>query len=559
MYTQCPNCSTLFEVRAANLRLAMGMVRCTNCATVFNALASLQDDHEIQPGQAISVGIQLPVREFGDELVIDPGFLAQQRWYIDALEAAQRSPVPGAIPVSGENRSGEKASSTAAAQSPPQAPPPPAADAGTAMSGARDRWSDFLSSAVRGALGETFSLALLNLSRHRRRTALGLSAIAIGITALVVAGGFAEWMIWIQRESTIHSRLGHVQIVKKDYFRKGIAEPHAFLIESDEINVDVLRTLPGVKEATPRLQFSGLISLGDTTVSFLGEGLVPDNEVHLSRDVNVHDGVPLNEAGESGILLGKGLAANLDAMPGDTVVLMVNTQEGGISAVEATVSGVFHTASKAFDEVALRAPLSLAQQLMQSNGVHRVVVLLDETRLTAGVVQMLRELIPEERTDFEIVPWRDLADFSKAVEELFTAQTNFVRVVIGFIIIMTISNTLVMSVMERTSEIGTLMAVGLRRRRIMRLFVSEGFLLGLAGGVIGIVVGYVSSYAIAAVGIPMPPAPGMDVGFTASVRVTPELVASSFLVAVSAAVLASLYPAWKAANLNIVDALRRAR
>lgn len=550
MFTQCPECAVLFEVRAANLRIAMGMVRCTQCATVFNALASLRDELEIDPGKAIQVGTQLPVREIGDKVFINAEFLKQQEWYREGLEAQQ---LPGG---STNERVG---TSTPILPRAIHEPVSPDVDIEHMPSEAYSRWQTNLYSFARAALGDSLSLALLNLARHRRRTLLGFAAIAIGVSALVVAGGFAEWMIWIQRESTIHSRLGHIQIVKKDYFKKGIADPHAYLIEDGRINLDAISTILGVKTVTPRVQFSGLISLDDTTVSFLGEGIIPSKEADLSRDVIVHDGTPLDDEEGMSVLLGKGLAANLNANPGDAVVLMVNSKDGRVSAVEATVSGVFHTAVKAFDEVALRAPLGLAQRLVKAEGFHNVVVLLDETRLTDEVVSTLRQLIPIDRSGFEVVPWRDLAEFSKAVEDLFTAQTNFVRIVIGFIIIMTISNTLIMSVMERTAEIGTLMAVGVRRRQIMRLFVSEGFLLGMGGGIFGIVFGYGCASLIAMVGIPMPPAPGMDVGFIASVRVTPQLAATSFFVAVTAAVAASVYPAWKAANLNIVDALRRAR
>ena len=93
----------------------------------------------------------------------------------------------------------------------------------------------------------------------------------------------------------------------------------------------------------------------------------------------------------------------------------------------------------------------------------------------------------------------------------------------------------------------------------MQLFVSEGFIIGLIGGILGTVIGYTLAIIISHVGIPMPPAPGMDDGFVASIRVTWQIALSGFLVAIVSAVLASLYPAWKASRLNIVDALRRAR
>ena len=76
-------------------------------------------------------------------------------------------------------------------------------------------------------IGQTFALAFRNLARHRRRTGVCVGAIGFGVVALVLAGGFAEWMIWMERESTIHSRLGHLQIVKRGYYEHGVADPYA--------------------------------------------------------------------------------------------------------------------------------------------------------------------------------------------------------------------------------------------------------------------------------------------------------------------------------------------
>ena len=519
----------------------MGMVRCTQCANVFNALAAHKDVQEIDAGQAVDLGNQLPIREFGDAVVIDPNFLASQEWYKDALEATrpQLPPREQTAPPQAAPR--------------PNLPTPRTAPASEASGRA-----SLLTTFVTAAFGQTFNLALRNLLRHRRRSALAMGAIGFGVIALVLAGGFAEWMVWKERESTIHSRLGHIQLVRKGFFEKGVADPHAYLIGDNMVDTKRLAQLPHIKIVTPRLNFSGLISKGDTTISFLGEGVAPATEKEVSEEMIVHAGKALDDAAPTAIILGKGLAASLGAAPGDGVVLLTNDKEGKVSALDAKVGGIFHTAVKAYDDVSLRAPIRLARKLMRAEGSHQLLVLLDQTENTDAVTATLRSMIPAQ-TGLQLVPWLDLADFYKSVVELFSAQTAFVRSIIAIIIIMSISNTLVMSVMERTSEIGTMMAMGFRGRRIMQLFVSEGFIIGLCGGILGTLLGYGLAILISHVGIPMPPAPGMDEGFVASIRVTWQIALSGFFVAIVSAVLASLYPAWKASRLNIVDALRRAR
>ena len=551
MFTQCPSCSTLFHANAQNLRSAMGMVRCTKCANVFNALAAHKDEQEIDAGQAVDLGNQLPIREFGDAVVIDPNFLASQEWYKDALEATRPQ-----LPPKEQTAPWSAATKAAHTQATPRPTSPPASSAEPATEDSGR--ASLLTTFVTAAFGQTFNLALRNLLRHRRRSALAMGAIGFGVVALILAGGFAEWMIWKERESTIHSQLGHIQLVRTGFFEKGVADPHAYLIKDNVVDVKRLAALAHVKIVTPRLNFSGLISKGDTTISFLGEGVAPATEKEVSEEMIVHAGKALDDAAPTAIILGKGLAASLGAQPGDDVVLLTNDQEGKVSALDAKVGGIFHTAVKAYDDVSLRAPIRLARKLMRAEGSHQLLVLLDHTENTDAVTATLRAMIPKQ-TGLQLVPWLDLAGFYKSVVDLFSAQTAFVRSIIAIIIIMSISNTLVMSVMERTSEIGTMMAMGFRGRRIMQLFVSEGFIIGLIGGILGTVIGYTLAIIISHVGIPMPPAPGMDDGFVASIRVTWQIALSGFLVAIVSAVLASLYPAWKASRLNIVDALRRAR
>ncbi len=563
MYTQCPSCESLFQANAQNLRVAMGMVRCTHCATVFNALAALKDEHEVEPAQAENVGEQLPTRDFGDDVVIDPAYLAKHQVYRDALESTRPPiatdtpdrPLPPSKPAPVVQRPAERIAELAALPSPDATPETPEETAAQEVAHRTSAFGDL----VRTVLGQTTSLAIRNLSRHRRRTALAMGAIGFGIAALILAGGFAEWMVWAEGESAIHSRLGHIQIVEQGFYEKGVADPYAYLIADNALNTRGLASLKHVKTVGARLNFSGLVSKEDTTISFLGEGVTPETDADLAKEIYVHAGRPLATDDPTGILLGKGLAASIGAKVDDTLVLLTNDKDGKVSAVDARVRGIFHTAVKAYDDVALRAPIALSRKLLKVDGSHQLLILLDKTANTPKVLAVLRGLIPAKTTNLQLVPWIDLADFYKAVVDLFAAQTSFVNGIIAIIIIMSISNTLVMSVMERTSEIGTLMAVGYRGRRIMRLFVTEGFILGVLGGIAGTVVGLGIATLISHVGIPMPPAPGMEEGFMAYIRVTPKIAWSGFLIAVVSAVIASLYPAWKASRLEIVDALRRAR
>ena len=399
-------------------------------------------------------------------------------------------------------------------------------------------------------------LALRNLFRHRKRTAIALATISFGVIALLLAGGFIEWIFWGMRESTIQSRLGHIQVTRPGYFEAGSADPFGYLLPEELLDQVNLEAVPGVEALSPRLAFTGLISHGDVTIGFIGEGVDPEKDADLSTYLTVVAGTGLDSGKPNGLLLGGGLARNLGVNLGDTVVLLVTSASGGLNGVEGTVRGLFQSASKEFDDAALRLPLDIAHQLLRTPGAHSWVLLLDKTEHTDDILQYLQLQFPEAATQLQFTPWHALAEFYHKTVKLFSRQMDAVRLIIALIIMLSISNILIMTVLERTGEIGTLMAIGLKRRKILQLFVTEGLMLGIIGGLSGAVVGTALALIISAVGIPMPPPPGMETGYTGEIMVTMPLVAGTLLLAVLTTLSGSLYPAWKASSLKIVDALR---
>jgi putative ABC transport system permease protein len=225
--------------------------------------------------------------------------------------------------------------------------------------------------------------------------------------------------------------------------------------------------------------------------------------------------------------------------------------------VEVKVRGLFSTIAKAYDDAALRVPLGIARQLLGVSGAHTWVVLLDDTRRTPETVARMRVELANSK--LEVTPWYDMADFYNKTVILFSKQVGVLKLIIAVIIVLSISNTLMMSVLERTGEIGTRMALGYTSASIMRQFLSEGVLLGLLGGVLGILAALALAHVISAVGIPMPPPPGRARGFLGEILVTWPLVFDAIALAIATTLVASVYPAWKASRMVIVDALRHNR
>lgn len=399
-----------------------------------------------------------------------------------------------------------------------------------------------------------FLVAARNLKRNRNRTAIAVLTVAGGLIAYLLAGGFIEWIFENMRESTIRSQLGHIQIVKPGYLEKGIADPYSYLLPSQSEEFNSISQHPNVVSIAQRVAFSGLASLGDTTVSFIGEGIEPAQEAVISDQIHIRAGKNLERSDERSVLLGEGLAKNLAAKPGDTIVLLVTAANGTPNAIEVVVAGVFFSSAKEFDDTALRLPLKLARKLMRIDGASSWVMLLRDTKQTTTVVAELRSVLSP--TDFEVIPWIDLADFYKKTVVLFGTQVSLMKTIIALIIVLTISNTQTMSVLERTTEIGTMMALGSKRSAVLRMFVLEGLLIGIFGGFTGVTIGFGIAGILSEIGIPMPPPPGMETGFTAEIMVTAGLAMDAFGLAMITTLIASAMPAWKASHMNVVDALR---
>jgi putative ABC transport system permease protein len=402
-----------------------------------------------------------------------------------------------------------------------------------------------------------FRLAFRNVVRQKRRSSIAVGSVAFGIAALILANGFIAWIFVDFRETTIKSQLAHLQIVRPGYHDAGTADPFAFLLPASIPKLPMANESQQIVIVAPRLSFAGLISHGESTLSFIGDAVGPQEQVAFGDSLHVSAGHNLSTDDPKAIIVGEGLARNLGVNVGDRVILLANTASGGINAVEVTVRGLFSTVTKSYDDSALRMPIDTARQLLRTEGSHVWAVLLNDTDQTDTVLQKLRRTLPVG--EFEIVPWYKLADFYNKTVALYNKQIEGIRLIIALIILLSISNTMTINVMERIGEIGTSLALGVKRARIVRLFLSEGILLGCFGSLIGLTMGFLLANLISTIGIPMPPPPGMARGYTGQILVTWTLALESVMLALSTTLVASIYPAWKASRMSIVAALRHNR
>ncbi|MET0551840.1 MAG: ABC transporter permease [Vicinamibacteria bacterium] len=401
------------------------------------------------------------------------------------------------------------------------------------------------------------AIALRNVFRNTRRTGFNVLVITFGAVALLVAGGFIQGNFEGLRERTIRNGLGHLQVFTNAYLDGDEERPLQHGVTDAPALEAWLQAQPHVKLTAGQVDFVGLVSNGDRSEPFVGAGVQPEREAAMGFALNLQAGEPLFEAdGEDQALLGTGLAATMKARVGDVLTILGTTSDGALNAVDVRVVGLYSTGIKEFDARALKVPLRTAQRLLGSERVTKVIVKLDATRHTDEVAAALRAAGAGSAPGvLGVRTWRELATFYTQVVGLYSTIFVFLGVIIVVLVVLSSANTMMMSVLERVAEIGTLLAIGARRWQVLVIFVLEGLLIGCLGGLVGLAAGYGAIAALNAAHITLPPPPSFSTGVPLLVKFVPGMFAAVFGLLVSILSLAALLPAARGARLSIVEAL----
>ena len=398
-------------------------------------------------------------------------------------------------------------------------------------------------------------LALRNVFRHKGRSAMTLAAIVFGVAGLIVSGGFVHDMFAKLAESIVHSQSGHVQVAREGFFGAGARTPEKYLIAEAAPLAREAARLPHVVEVASRLHFSGLLTNGRSHFAIVGEGIEAGKEARLGTHLVIKAGRMLAAQDRFGLLVGEGAARALRLAPGDPVALVASSADGAMNTLDFEVVGIFQSFSKDYDARAVKVGLGAAQELLDTAGANVLVVSLDAMESTPAAVASLRARLGE--AGLEVRAWHELNDFYPKTVALYDRQFGFLRLIILVMVLLSVANSVNMSLFERVGEFGTMRALGERSRSVLALVLVEGALLGLIGSVLGVLVGAGLALLASALGIPMPPPPNSNLAYVAQIQIVPAVLATAAATGFLATVLASLLPALRLARLPIAEALRQ--
>jgi len=407
-------------------------------------------------------------------------------------------------------------------------------------------------------------LALRNLLRQRRRTALTLMVVVAGFLALSLAGGFMAQTFQGLSDAAIRGGLGHLQVMPPGAMEGDEAQSLEKSLPDGEALAARLRLDPAVAEVLPRTQFMGLLSSGAKSVAFLGTAVDPEREPRHMASMEALDGGAKAQGGAGSwwisadpaareVILGVGLARSLGASVGSSLTLMSTTKDGALNAVDVDVVGLQDLGLRELNDRFLTISLATANQLLDAAQARsRLSVVLRRPQDTAAEQARIQALLPGA----SVKPWFELASFYRQVKLLYFAIFGFMGLVLFFVVLLATANTLLMSVMERVREFGVLRAMGLQPGQLLALLQWEGAFLGILGSALGLVATLLLRAGLNALHIVMPAPPGTSHGYELNIHFVPVVYLIVAIGLQATIQVSALFPGIKAARLRIVEALR---
>ena len=394
-----------------------------------------------------------------------------------------------------------------------------------------------------------------NIWRSKVRSIVVIIAIALGLWAGIFASAFVVGMMEQKIDSVIRVEMSHMQLHHPDFRdemlpeftiadRVGVEES---LLASDSVSGISTRVISMLMMNSPNK--SGAIKV--TGISPIDESAITDLH-HFVKEGTYFEGKSRNP-----ILISEKTAESYKVKLRSKLVLTLQDVNGEIISGAFRVVGIYGSQNYMYDEMNAFVLKEDLQELMAlDEGVHEIAVMLPAHEMTDRVTERFQKLWPE----LEVLSWQDL---SMGMRMMIGAMDTYTMVIVGIILIallFSIINTMLMAVLERTREIGMLMALGMTKPQVFKMIMYETLFLSMIGGPLGLLLSRLSIGYFGKVGIDLSSGSSYaEYGFSNLIR--PYLDSGTYaevtVMVIIMAFLAAIYPAIKALRLKPVEAIRK--
>jgi ABC-type lipoprotein release transport system permease subunit len=401
-------------------------------------------------------------------------------------------------------------------------------------------------------------IAWRNVFRHTRRTIITAAAISVGLSSMVFMNTMMNGADKMASRNIIDFETSHIEIFADGYYREEGMFPLDTIIENPISVANKIKEVPGIKGITPRVKFQASISNGVDELPVLGMGVDIENDHRIFRiNESVVAGNYLQRKGE--VLIGENLASDMGLDVGSYLTVITKDRNGTYNAYDLTVSGIINTGHPLFDRNMAIITITQAQDLLALGaGVTEICIRADdENRL-----EPLKTRIAQATgSDYEVLTWKEMNAAIFEISGFKRAGQFMIALVVVIIAAVGIVNTMLMAVMERIPEIGTLKAMGFSNTGIVKMFIYEGGIIGIFGSLLGCLLGLLISVYLVNVGLDFSGVfENMDIVYPMKFIIKGEIDYANllyvFLFGVFVSILVTLWPVRRATKLEAVDALR---
>ncbi len=402
-----------------------------------------------------------------------------------------------------------------------------------------------------------FSIAIKNLLRSKRRTFLTFLILSVGIMFYLFMDGLIKGYKTQSINNFIQFDTGHIKIRSENFDKEDPYNIENFIDNPSEV-LTILSKKPYVKAYTERIQFLAEADNGKDSLPVVVVGVDEEND---SKVFNLTNYVIRGAFVSGEALIGENLAKDMNVDVGDSIYITFRNKYGTIDSVEVYISGVLFTADPVVNSSTVFISLNDAKSYLATESVTEISIITENYKHDRKFISDLKN----DLKNYKIESWRELVSGIEAAAKQDEVTTYIFVFFILIIAIVGIINTMLMSVYEKVREIGTLKALGMTDREVETVFVLEGLVIGVIGGILGIMLGALVNWYFVKYGIDYTALMGKEnENIMASLRLVGIVksrwdIASfvyAFLISVITSTLASYYPAKKTSQMQPAEALR---
>jgi len=399
------------------------------------------------------------------------------------------------------------------------------------------------------------SIAWKNIWRNKKRSLIIIAAICFGLWGGLMSGGIMMGMGESMVNSAIERDLSHIQIHKNDYLKD--KEIINFIPEGAQLIKDV-NQIQGVKAISGRTLIFGMASSPASSFGAKIIGINPDNAKNVTNiSQYLIAGSYFESERRNPIIIGKKLAERLNLKLRSKIVLSFQGLDDEISYIACRVSGIYKTESAPFDEMNVFVQQKDLFRILKSEPIfHEIEIRVEKS----DIIPQVDNTLKTKYSNLQVQNWKEIAPEIAFLMELMQQFSYVFVAIILFALLFGITNTMLMSVMDRVRELGVLIAGGMKKFKVFSMILLETVFLSLTGGIAGIGIGSLSITIFSHTGIDLSAFSASLNSFGASAMLYPFLPFAMYIILtfmiIFAANMAAIMPAWKAIHLVPSEAIR---